>query len=271
MKKISLYSIVTFLICTFVTSCGNPLIIKLTDGMFTFTVSFNSMGGTHVDSIRGLNRGTAINAPANPTSGYGTFAGWYSNSGRTNLYTFGTPITGNITLYASWTPTYNIGDTGPGLGKIFYRSELGFPLYTGSTPGDYSFVTAHYLEAWTSIGMAVYPWQSAGNDIPGTGTVIGMGLKNSNIIDAHSDYTFAATDCVSITRGGMTDWFLPSRDELNELYNQKIPVGIPSDSYWSSSQASISQAWYQDITTGVQAIDFKDSGPGHNISPIRAF
>jgi len=43
------------------------------------------------------------------------------------------------------TPVYNLGDTGPGGGKIFYVNPSGFTLYRTAT--DATGITAHYLEA----------------------------------------------------------------------------------------------------------------------------
>ncbi|MFC4305212.1 InlB B-repeat-containing protein [Cohnella boryungensis] len=41
--------------------------------------------------------------PAPPTRANYTFGGWYSNSALTEAYSFMTPITANLTLYAKWT------------------------------------------------------------------------------------------------------------------------------------------------------------------------
>ena len=52
---------------------------------------------------------------------------------------------------------------------------------------------------------------------------------------------------------GYTDWFLPSKDELNLLYQQKTVVGgFANNSYWSSSQSHSNNAWYQYFFDGNQ-------------------
>ena len=80
----------------------------------TYTVSFNSNGGSAVASQHIAYNGTAT-APAIPTrTGY-TFAGWYSNAALTTSFSFSTPITSDITLYAKWTPniyTVNFNSNG---------------------------------------------------------------------------------------------------------------------------------------------------------------
>ncbi|MBT1166839.1 InlB B-repeat-containing protein [Bifidobacterium simiarum] len=69
------------------------------DASITYTVSFNSNGGSAVASQKVSNGAKAV-APANPTrSGY-TFAGWYHDSAK---WDFSRPVTGNLTLTAKWT------------------------------------------------------------------------------------------------------------------------------------------------------------------------
>ena len=67
----------------------------------SYTVTFNSKGGSAVDSVT-VTSGATISAPAEPTKEMKVFTGWYTDSACTNLFDFTTPITGNITLYAGW-------------------------------------------------------------------------------------------------------------------------------------------------------------------------
>ncbi|MCK7486335.1 MAG: InlB B-repeat-containing protein [Bacillus subtilis] len=70
---------------------------------------FNANGGSAITSIT-QNYATAVSAPADPTKTGYTFAGWYSDAGLTNAYTFTTMPAENITLYAKWTiSSYAIG------------------------------------------------------------------------------------------------------------------------------------------------------------------
>jgi uncharacterized repeat protein (TIGR02543 family) len=74
----------------------------IAEGATTYTVTFNSNGGSAV-SPQAVATGGKVAAVAPPTrSGY-TFAGWYSNAAFTTLWDFGaSTVTGNITLYAKW-------------------------------------------------------------------------------------------------------------------------------------------------------------------------
>jgi uncharacterized protein (TIGR02145 family)/uncharacterized repeat protein (TIGR02543 family) len=77
------------------------LFAKWTAG--SFTVKFNSQGGSSVDSIK-ANFGDKITAPPSPTrTGY-TFDGWYKEAACTNLWDFSTAsVAADMTLFAKWT------------------------------------------------------------------------------------------------------------------------------------------------------------------------
>ena len=51
-----------------------------------------------------------------------------------------------------------------------------------------------------------------------TGTAIGTGRKNTALILATDANAPSGKACKDYYGGGKTDWFLPSKDELNELY-----------------------------------------------------
>jgi len=149
--------------------------------------------------------------------------------------------------------TYNIGDTGPGGGIIFYRSDAGFTLY--QTAGDTAGITAHCLEAAPANMPTVLGWATSGNiylEISGTGTAIGTGWKNTALILNADANAPAAKACNDLTTGGKTDWFLPSIFELNELYEQRIILDIPLSEYWSLTQADNDGASSQDFNDGIQ-------------------
>ena len=72
----------------------------------TYTVTFDSAGGTAVPSQNVVSGETATE-PIAPTREGFTFAGWYLGD---TAYRFNTPVTGNITLVAHWTDakTYTV-------------------------------------------------------------------------------------------------------------------------------------------------------------------
>ena len=162
---------------------------------------------------------------------------------------------------------YAIGDTGPGSGKIFYVSAGGFPM-TGIG-------TCHYLEASPAGTDEILAWAEPPNhndDVPGLGTAIGTGKNNTIVITTQLDLAHApaAWTCKNATYGGKTDWFFPSKDELNELCINKDIVILKSDYfYWSSSKIG-GLAWYQYSDTGDQDNDVEGNNV-RNVRAIRAF
>jgi uncharacterized repeat protein (TIGR02543 family) len=69
----------------------------------TYTVTFNSNGGSAVDA-QIVTEGGLVTAPANPTRHDYSFGGWYKETALTTIWDFATDtVTGDITLYVKWT------------------------------------------------------------------------------------------------------------------------------------------------------------------------
>jgi len=69
----------------------------------TFTVHFNSNGGTAVNAQRNVALNALVKEPANPTRAGHTFAGWFTDSNLTNRWNFATgKVTRDMTLFAKW-------------------------------------------------------------------------------------------------------------------------------------------------------------------------
>lgn len=84
------------------------------------------------------------------------------------------------------------------------------------------------------------------------------------------DFQQAKEACEKFVQNGYSDWYLPSKWELNELYNHKQAVGgMASDHYWSSSDYFADYAWFQYFSTGFKSTTSKDNG--HAVRPVRAF
>jgi len=119
-----------------------------------------------------------------------------------------------------------------------------------------------------------------------TGAAIGDG--NQNTIDIlNSGCTLlltAASICANLTLGGYSDWFLPSTDELNEMY---ITIGEGSALgnvggfahvyYWSSTEKDVwlgGNQWEAQVQTfyngGINDMDKQGLG-GNRFRAVRAF
>ena len=160
---------------------------------------------------------------------------------------------------------YDIGSTGPGGGIVFY--DKGNYSFDGNGYWRYLEV-APVDQSSTGIIWAIVAYQATA--VPGgTGTVLGSGFANTEkiITQNGAGITYAAGLVRAYNGGGKSDWFLPSKDELSAIWNSG--VGIPANSYWSSSEVSNSVAWVVSFSDGSQNTSAK-FGTGR-IRAVRAF
>jgi uncharacterized repeat protein (TIGR02543 family) len=68
----------------------------------TYTLIFDSNGGTQVDPVSRTSVQSSISQPADPTKEGFIFSGWYRDSALTIPYAFDVPINQDATLYAKW-------------------------------------------------------------------------------------------------------------------------------------------------------------------------
>jgi len=192
-------------------------------------------------------------------------------------------LTGSIvvTVQSGSGGLYNIGDTGPGGGIIFYYSAGGFTVEMVNPAENY---TAHYLEVAPAITGTSIQWGAYGTLIGEVTTLAspfvadaakkGNGRKDTALIVAHlgtSESNRAAQICTALTTGGKNDWFLPSLGEFIELYKQRNRTGISitTGSYWTSSQDGYNGAWVQNFSLGSQFSNAKDVE--NSVRAVRAF
>ena len=160
--------------------------------------------------------------------------------------------------------TAEIGDTIFG-GILFYIDSSG---------------QSGLVAALNDIG-STQPWGCNGAYIEGTGGLeIGTGLENSiNIAQGCTESNIAAKvalDYESIE--GFTDWYLPSKFELYEMYYSigqganNFNVGNFSNSnYWSSSQYTANSAQYFDFSDGMVGTGVYSKDNSLRVRPIRSF
>jgi hypothetical protein len=123
-------------------------------------------------------------------------------------------------------------------------------------------------------------WASGTNltiTVSDTSTDIGTGSANTTKIIAQNGpgTTYAAGLAQAYTSDGYSDWYLPSKDELYELYRSKDAIGgfetTTSPYYWSSSQSAgiAGSAWGQGFGDGLQGNYFKSGVL--RVRAVRAF
>jgi len=165
-----------------------------------------------------------------------------------------------------------VGDAYQG-GKVAYILQAGDPGYDANVQHG---LIAAITDRNTDAVWAGPAYQNT--SVPGTETKLGSGSANTDKIIAQNgvDSSYAASIARAYTGGGYHDWYLPSKDELDKLYINRIAIGsfgsfLNYYRYWSSSESSrsVPDAWLQYFITGNQYIHSK-SRMG-SVRPIRAF
>jgi hypothetical protein len=216
-----------------------------------------------------------------------------------------------------------VGNTGPGGGIVFYvQADGGTFTSTGSACNT----SCKYLEAapsdqstgvvWATRVQAcfhatvpgldfcnsqsIYPQPEANQATSRTAaTSIGMGMANTNQIYSRlttvglvSESNYTAGIAWAYTNNGKTDWYLPSKDELNQMCKWQRGVdwtsdatvctggalnsvrwgasGFANQNYWSSSEVDNAHVWRQLFTDGTQASN-NNKDNTFAVRPIRAF
>jgi hypothetical protein len=184
-----------------------------------------------------------------------------------------------------------VGDTGPGGGVVFYVHASG-TFACGPTGAS----TCRYLEAAPTSGTnawtdANYVWSGVTTTAIGSAaqyTAVGTGYRNTEAIVNQSSIANRAGTVTRAYRGpnNLTDWYLPSKDELNELckYARTQTTGDTSvlcnnsgtlrssfsaAVYWSSSEYSATNARYQDFYDGGRS--YLPKSYTTRVRPVRAF
>ena len=170
---------------------------------------------------------------------------------------------GTLVLRSS---TYAIGDYGHG-GVVFYVNRSGDH---GKVVSIYDVEGVDWSNVFTEIGS------SAQSDVNGAGNSIAITLQTGHV-------NSAAQQCLDLAYGGYDDWYLPSKDELNSIYMNRVAINataianggeaFKSSGYWSSTESDddSSEAWNQNFFGGGgQQVDTK-IGFSINFRAIRAF
>lgn len=107
-----------------------------------------------------------------------------------------------------------------------------------------------------------------------TSAEIGSGSVNTETIirEQGTSGSYAAALCDGLTIEGYSDWFLPSKDELGQMYSRLKDAGIgnfANNYYWSSTEVDEFNTWTQFFNDGYQYYYFK--GNTYYVRPVRAF
>ncbi|MCK4678149.1 MAG: DUF1566 domain-containing protein, partial [Bacteroidales bacterium] len=169
--------------------------------------------------------------------------------------------------------TYSVGDFAHG-GIVFWVDETGQHGLVCAKEDQGSGVRWH---AGTCGDTRAY------GDGPYSGEMNTSIIISAQVAIGDDGFTYAARICneLQITEGGKTygDWYLPSKEELNLMYQNKTTIDVTavanggsafaSTAYWSSTETNNANAWKQDFSNGVQYINGKHNGG--RVRAIRAF
>jgi|GEM_PF-1931743 len=74
-----------------------------------------------------------------------------------------------------------------------------------------------------------------------------------DVVQDNEGVPYAAQYCDNLHSEGFEDWYLPAKDELNAIYENKDDIGgFDFNFYWSSTEYDDRYAWYQSFDAGFQ-------------------
>jgi hypothetical protein len=144
-------------------------------------------------------------------------------------------------------------------------------------PGDlgYNANVQHGLIAPTEDQSNTHAWSNISDDSTANGTLIGTGADNTTaIINQAGHIDSAAKLCSDLSFGGYSGWFLPSKDELYQIYLNKDALGgftyPEGDNYWTSSDDLLNHMpWIFNFGVGLGGGGYKNSAI--NVRCIKSF
>ena len=245
------------------------------------TVSFtapSSDGGSAITSYTATSSPGAITGTLSQSG-----SGSITVTGLTNgtAYTFTVTATNDIGTSLASAASNSITPRQPQVGDFYQGGVVFYILQSGDT--GYIAGETHGLIAAVQDQSSGIRWDNGSYVTTGaTGTAIGTGSANTTaIISAQgaTETSYAAGLAGAYTGGGYTDWFLPSKDELNKMYLNKATINttaaansgsdFTTDVYWSSTEYVLYGAWGQDFFNGRQDNDYKNYPS--RVRAVRAF
>ena len=224
----------------------------------THKIIVTQSGSGDIITVTGLTNGTSYTFTVTATNAIGTSVA----SVASNSVTPSTPY------------TIAIGD--------FYQGGVVFYIFQSEDTG-YIDGETHGLIAAVADQSSGIPWVNSSYVTTGaTGTAIGTGADNTTTIisvQGATETSYAAGLARAYTGGGYTDWFLPSKDELNKMYKYRESINYTAESnggsdfsatyYWSSTEHDIDDAWDQYFNNGYQSSYYKITTDA--VRAVRAF
>ena len=238
------------------------------NGLVSIEIGGGTVASGNFSSINWANGPYFVKTETDPNGATGGIA--YTITGTSQL------LSVPYALYAA-----NAGTaTGGGNFTHYIGEQYGggviFHLWKDTTGAEHGLIVAitdqSMSKAWSNL----------------TSTLIGPsaqslwdGLSNSNAIVAQAGHTSSAAKlCLDLVSGGQSDWYLPSIQELNMLWNNYYTVArvlsqisgatqLSYYDYWSSSENYGNYAWYFKFYYG--SVSFNGKSSTGYVRAVRAF
>jgi len=219
---------------------GSPLTLH--------TVTFESNGGSAVDSISNVLWGSIITAPADPTRSNYTFDGWYTDDGIfADKWNFDADVvTRDITLYAKWTAdqytvTYHANGATGGTAPTDNVSYL-----YGAT------VTLLGFGSLERSGYTFTGWNTAA-DGNGTAYAAGSSITITDDVTLHAQWTANTYDITYESLNGASN-----SNPATYTYS----VGVSSFADPGTRTHYTFEGWYDAETGGNEVTSISDTTTG---------
>ena len=256
---------------------GAPTIGTATAGDGEATISFtapSSDGGSPITSY------TATSSPGGITETLSqSGSGSITVTGLTNAtaYTFTVTATNAIGTSVASAASNSVIPASEQVGD-FYGGGVVFYIFVEADAGYVAGETHGLIAAVADQSSGIQWYNGSFLTTGATGTAVGTGSANTDaiiLVQGPVATSYAAGLARAYTDGTYTDWFLPSKDELNQMYINKTTLeavsGFTAFSgyYWSSTEYDTNNVWGQDFSANYQSADGKHYTG--NVRAVRAF
>ena len=107
------------------------------------------------------------------------------------------------------------------------------------------------LQIWNIFWYAS-TWYNGSYVLTNANDTLSGEYNTESIVTQQGAGTYAASLNASSTYGGFTDWYLPSIDELEDMFALGGGSIGTTDIYWSSTEIDLNNAYAFDTTTGTR-------------------
>ena len=258
-----------------------PTISGVASGNTEVVISFtapSSDGGAAITSYTATsNPGAITGTVSQEGSGDITVTGLTTGTG----YTFTVTATNTIGTSAPSAVSSSVVPAPLQVGD-FYQGGVVFHLFVLGETGYVSGETHGLIAAVQDQSSGIRWYKGSYVTTGATNTAVGTGATNTTTIisvQGATETSYAAGLARAYTGGGYTDWFLPSKDELYQMYTNKATINttasanggsnFTTNNYWSSTEYGNSWGVVQRFDSN--NFSYSDKGYSYNVRAVRAF